>query len=74
MAASLLPKEPDQALLQVRDLAPLSVRGDEMAVPILSAAEGIGERRVLEDVHSDINGCTPPILHECCPGVHTPYE
>lgn len=42
---------------QVRDLAPLSVRSGEKAVPILTTDEGIGERRVLDDVQSEINGC-----------------
>lgn len=41
----------------MRDLAPLSVRDDEKAVPILTTDEGIGDRRLLDDVHSDINGC-----------------
>ena len=51
------PTEPSLELAQVRDLAPLSVRGSEKAVPILTSEEGIGERRVLADVQSDINGC-----------------
>ena len=41
----------------MRELAPLRVRGSEKAVPILTSEEGIGERHVLADVHSDINGC-----------------
>ena len=50
--------------MQVRDLTPLSVRGDDKAVPILTTDEGIGERRVLDDAHSAVNGCAASRMHD----------
>lgn len=44
----------------MRDLAPLGARDDEKAVPILTTDEGIGQRHLLDSVHSDINGCVQP--------------
>lgn len=44
------------ALLQVKDLAPADVREGEKKIPILTTGEGIGERVVLEEADSAING------------------
>jgi hypothetical protein len=42
--------------MQAQKLAPLSVRGRQNAFPILTTDEGIGERMVLEEAESALNG------------------
>lgn len=40
----------------MKDLAPADVREGEKKIPILTTGEGIGERVVLEEADSAING------------------
>lgn len=42
--------------MQVKNLAPADVREGEKKIPILTTSEGIGERVVLEEAESSING------------------
>ena len=38
-------------------LAPLDVRGIPGAIPIMTMQDGLGRRRLLEEVQSNISGC-----------------
>lgn len=49
--------------VQVKDFAPADIRDLDKKIPILTTSEGIGERVVLEEAESAINGWGSLLLY-----------